>query len=70
MKGLYIVIGVNGMIYGAYDSDEAAKECLRHATEHAHGVNDLSPVVRYVIVNKNYWEEPEWQKHNSLYDIE
>jgi len=70
MKGIYIVIGVNGMIYGAYDSDEEAKVCLRHATEHAHGVNDLPPVIRYIIVGKNYWEEPESQKFNSLYNIE
>lgn len=66
MKGLYIVVGNNGTIYGAYDSDEAAQECLKHVSV-SH--EDLSPKVRHIILNKNYWDIPDSQKYNELYDI-
>ena len=54
MKGIYIVIGANGLIYGAYDSDEAAKECLKHVCEDPSG--NRKPIIRYLVLNNNYWD--------------
>ena len=67
MKGLYIVLGDDGVIYGAYDSDEAAQTCLRHASVNH---DKVSMEIRHVILNKNYWDIPESQKYNDLYDID
>jgi hypothetical protein len=55
MNGLYIVVDSNnGLIYGAYDNDDAAKECLRHVSEDS--FSSIKPTIRYTVLNNNYWD--------------
>lgn len=62
MNGLYIVI-LEGVIYGVYDSDEAAKQCQ----EYVGNQQNKKPEIRYFILNSNYWEEPKYTQYNELY---
>ena len=66
MNGLYIVLGSNGIIYGAYDNDDAAQECVKHVNE---SDESAAAAIRYIILNNNYWEMPEPCKYNELYNI-
>lgn len=62
MKGLYIVI-LEGVVYGAYDNEEAAKHCQEYVGNQV----NKNPEIRYFILNSNYWEEPAYTKYNELY---
>lgn len=64
MNGLYIVV-LEGIIYGVYDSDEAAKRCQEYV---GNQLNKM-PEIRYFILNKNYWEEPTYTQYNELYTL-
>lgn len=64
MTGLYIVL-LEGVIYGVYDTDEAAKHCQDYVATQTNKM----PEIRHFILNKNYWEQPEYTKYNELYDF-
>lgn len=64
MTGLYIVL-LDGTICGAYDTDEAAKHCQDYVAIQT----NKTPEVRYIILNKNYWEQPDYTKYNPLYNF-
>lgn len=64
MTGLYIVL-LGSIICGAYDTDEAAKHCQNYVATQT----NKTPEVRYIILNKNYWEQPDSTKFNPLYNF-
>lgn len=64
MTGLYVV-QLNGIIYGIYSSDDRAKRCQAHVSEQ----ENKTPEIRYLIVDKDYWEQPDSTKFNPLYNF-
>lgn len=66
MKGIYIVVGPDGTIYGAYTKDDAAKECKAHVLQ----TENVETNLRYIITDKNYWGPNSIVKENDLYNLD
>lgn len=64
MIGLHVV-QLNGVIYGIYSSDVDAKRCQQHVINQ----ENKTPEIRYFILDKDYWEQPEHEKFNHLYNF-